>query len=250
MKNIKIFPVKLWNIINNKNFEAAIHWSDDGKSFYIDSNKLKCLCLGKTNAHFHTEQPKSFIRQLHLYGFRKIDKHQFQHKFFQRDRPDLINHIHRKYNTNTGSKNFTSIKLEHPSDEKAKESEKFTNLDKSQRVEVDSTVNQIDSCDTEYKISVATSTISNLTLQSNEIDVPSSMEKYQESGHMNRYHFEAIGPVQILDRIDSNYAEFRHCGGYWMDASSINIDQNYYGCENILNLYNNDIFLSNEDITL
>lgn len=91
------FPHKLWQMVNDCRFESAIRWTDGGTSFEITEGELKKLCLGKGNKLFYTEQPKSFIRQLHMYGFKKINRNQFQHCFFQRSRPQLIENIKRSY---------------------------------------------------------------------------------------------------------------------------------------------------------
>jgi len=91
------FPDKLWKMVNDRRFESAIRWTDNGSSFEIFESELKKLCLGKGNKLFYTEQPKSFVRQLHMYGFRKIKNNQFQHCCFQRNRPHLLKNIKRSY---------------------------------------------------------------------------------------------------------------------------------------------------------
>lgn len=97
-KNKKsIFPQKLWRLINDTRFNSAIRWSEDGRSLFIFEHPLKNICLGKENNVFCTRQPKSFIRQLHLYGFRKVDKNQFMHMYFQRGKPELVEFIKRSY---------------------------------------------------------------------------------------------------------------------------------------------------------
>lgn len=93
-----IFPQKLWRLVNDQRVAAAIRWSEDGQSILLFEGPLSDMCLGKENHMFYTKQPKSFIRQLHLYGFRKVDKNQFVHQNFRRDRPDLIKLIKRTYN--------------------------------------------------------------------------------------------------------------------------------------------------------
>jgi hypothetical protein len=95
------FPQKLWQLVSDRRLESAIRWSDDGQSFFVYESHLRNLCLGKENKIFFTREPKSFIRQLHLYGFRKLNKNQFKHPNFARDRPHLVNDIKRSYkNTN------------------------------------------------------------------------------------------------------------------------------------------------------
>lgn len=92
-----IFPQKLWRLVNDSQLSHAIGWSTDGTSFFVYEQTLKVLCLGKENRLFYTRQPKSFVRQLHLYGFRKINKNQFTHPFFRKDHPELLVNIKRSY---------------------------------------------------------------------------------------------------------------------------------------------------------
>ena len=112
-----IFPHKLWQMINDCRLRSAIRWTDDGKGFYVFENQLKLLCLGKENKMFYTQKPRSFIRQLHLYGFRKINKNQFTHQFFQRDKPNLLYNIKRAYKSTpaTSSTNDSPILSSSPS---------------------------------------------------------------------------------------------------------------------------------------
>ena len=91
------FPLKLWQLLNDCRLKSALRWSDDGQSFFVFEGQLRNLCLGKENKVFFTRQPKSFIRQLHLYGFRKLNKTQFKHPKFCRDQPHLIHDIKRSY---------------------------------------------------------------------------------------------------------------------------------------------------------
>lgn len=95
-----IFPQKLWRLINDQRLDAAIRWAEDGKSFLICEAELTNKCLGKENNLFYTKQPKSFVRQLHLYGFRKINKNQFSHCYFIRGQPNLLKFIKRSYKPN------------------------------------------------------------------------------------------------------------------------------------------------------
>lgn len=92
-----IFPQKLWRMVNDQRLNMAIRWTEDGQSFLIQENELKIKCLGKENHLFYTRQPKSFVRQLHLYGFRKINKNQFSHSCFIREQPQLLEYIKRTY---------------------------------------------------------------------------------------------------------------------------------------------------------
>lgn len=92
------FLLKLYEILENKDYKDIIHWSEDGKYFIVQ------------NLHDFTEKilPKyykhnnfsSFIRQLNMYDFHKKkssqNEHIFHHNNFIRDRKDLIKTIKRK----------------------------------------------------------------------------------------------------------------------------------------------------------
>lgn len=104
------FPLKVWRLASEPTFEP-IKWSEDGKSLIIDSVALEPT-LGY---FFRSVKFSSFLRQLHLYGFRKMAKTrsfkklpnrsgkpkkseqdsldsiaEYAAKDFERDRPDLI----------------------------------------------------------------------------------------------------------------------------------------------------------------
>lgn len=103
-----LFPQKLWELVNDQRLESAIRWTNDGHTFLVYENQLIKLCLGKENNMFYTSQPKSFVRQLHLYGFRKINKHEFKHENFRRDRPDLLCYIKRAYSKRSSTSDSMS----------------------------------------------------------------------------------------------------------------------------------------------
>lgn len=103
------FPNKLWRIVNDCR-TGAITWSNDGKSIVIDYTKFQLDYLTNQLGIFKTCNINSFIRQLNLYGFRKVsphdrttvrnqypgDIHLFRNDSFLRDRPDLLQNVTRK----------------------------------------------------------------------------------------------------------------------------------------------------------
>lgn len=103
-KSRQLFPEKLWLMINDNRFESAIRWVGDGNSFVICERQLESICLGKENELFYTKQPRSFVRQLHLYGFKKINKNQFKHRHFRRGRAELVRKIKRSYSPSQSNK--------------------------------------------------------------------------------------------------------------------------------------------------
>ncbi|KAM4815684.1 heat shock transcription factor, Y-linked-like [Thomomys bottae] len=72
------FPRKLWKIVESDKFKS-VWWSDDGSSVLINEGIFKEEILGRKYPFkiFETNSMKSLVRQLNLYGFRKI-QHRFQ----------------------------------------------------------------------------------------------------------------------------------------------------------------------------
>ena len=99
------FVSKLRFLLNNPKYYEVIHWSPDGKAIIItDVSSFKEKILQKEGEMFKTQNFSSFVRQLNLYGFRKIsgiDKcdtfknMKFEHSYFRRERPDLMHLVQR-----------------------------------------------------------------------------------------------------------------------------------------------------------
>ncbi len=104
------FIAKLRLLLKQRKYSNAIHWSADGRSLVIsDIETFKDQVLETEDEMFKTKNFASFVRQLNLYGFRKIqmsnlkgdptlDMH-FEHPNFRRDRPDLVSLVHRTCNS-------------------------------------------------------------------------------------------------------------------------------------------------------
>ncbi|XP_015928821.1 heat shock factor protein 2-like [Parasteatoda tepidariorum] len=102
------FPQKLWKIANECQ-SGAVTWSPHGKSILLRYSLFKEEFMSIKNDFFKTDNISSFVRQLNLYGFRKVydythkhtykinpDLHEFSNVHFQRDRPDLLDKVTRK----------------------------------------------------------------------------------------------------------------------------------------------------------
>lgn len=66
--NVAGFLVKLWKLLENSS-EKSIVWSDDGHSFIISDPHSFSQSLSR---YFKHNNLSSFIRQLNMYGFRKV----------------------------------------------------------------------------------------------------------------------------------------------------------------------------------
>lgn len=99
------FILKLWKMINDHHCDELISWSDNGQSFIImDSQKFS----QELSKYFKHNNLSSFIRQLNMYGFRKVstiensglhpgtDDLHFYHPDFVKDKPERLEAIKRK----------------------------------------------------------------------------------------------------------------------------------------------------------
>ena len=67
------FPRKLWMIVEDVAF-TSVHWNDQGDMVVIEADLFQREVLQHrgTEIIFETDSIKSFIRELNLYGFRKV----------------------------------------------------------------------------------------------------------------------------------------------------------------------------------
>ncbi|XP_016296794.1 heat shock factor protein 5-like [Sinocyclocheilus anshuiensis] len=105
--NYNNFPAKLWRLINNPQNDS-VFWSPNGESVIVDQQRFEDELLSplKHDAKlFKTTNFTSFIRQLNLYGFRKVcdrsfkdrrrNLHHFYNPVFKQGRPELLVHMKR-----------------------------------------------------------------------------------------------------------------------------------------------------------
>ncbi|XP_072482846.1 heat shock factor protein 3-like isoform X1 [Notamacropus eugenii] len=101
------FLAKLWALVDDSSTDDVIGWSRNGQSFCIlDGQKFSKELLPK---YFKHNNLSSFVRQLNMYGFRKVvavesgmvvpEKNtviEFQHVFFKQGEENLLENIKRK----------------------------------------------------------------------------------------------------------------------------------------------------------
>lgn len=107
------FPEKLWWIVNNPKREE-IHWNSLGTGIVIPSIQrfISEILNNPSSALFKTKHFASFVRQLNLYGFRKVTEYakrtpssplsffskcEFKHPFFRKGRRGKVRKSNRLF---------------------------------------------------------------------------------------------------------------------------------------------------------
>ncbi|XP_051729684.1 heat shock factor protein 1 isoform X1 [Ctenopharyngodon idella] len=133
--NVPAFLTKLWTLVEDPDTDPLICWSPNGTSFHVfDQGRFSKEVLPK---YFKHNNMASFVRQLNMYGFRKVvhieqgglvkpekDDTEFQHPYFVRGQENLLENIKRKvttvsnikhedlkFNTDDVSKMITDVQL-------------------------------------------------------------------------------------------------------------------------------------------
>ncbi|XP_069478003.1 heat shock factor protein 1 isoform X2 [Ambystoma mexicanum] len=105
--NVPAFLAKLWTLVEDPDTDPLICWSPNGNSFHVfDQGHFAKEVLPK---YFKHNNMASFVRQLNMYGFRKVvhieqggllkperDDTEFQHPYFIRGQELLLENIKRK----------------------------------------------------------------------------------------------------------------------------------------------------------
>ncbi|XP_075718509.1 heat shock factor protein 2-like isoform X2 [Rhinoderma darwinii] len=105
--NVPAFLSKLWTLVEDSDTNEFITWSQNGQSFLVlDEQRFAKEILPK---YFKHNNMASFVRQLNMYGFRKVvhvdsgivkqerdGPVEFQHHFFIQGQDELLENIKRK----------------------------------------------------------------------------------------------------------------------------------------------------------
>nr|XP_020460044.1 heat shock factor protein 4 [Monopterus albus] len=107
ISNVPAFLTKLWTLVEDPDTNHLICWSATGASFHVfDQGRFAKEVLPK---YFKHNNMASFVRQLNMYGFRKVvnieqsglvkperDDTEFQHLYFLQGHEHMLEHIKRK----------------------------------------------------------------------------------------------------------------------------------------------------------
>ena len=108
--SVPVFLLKLVNMLQAEKFHDLVSWNESGTSFIIkDQENFSKVVLPQ---YFKHNKFPSFVRQLNLYGFRKVNSishgllnqpefEEFRHPFFIKGKPGILHLIRRKATRST-----------------------------------------------------------------------------------------------------------------------------------------------------
>uniref|UniRef100_A0A914CBY9 HSF-type DNA-binding domain-containing protein n=1 Tax=Acrobeloides nanus TaxID=290746 RepID=A0A914CBY9_9BILA len=123
-EKMPLFLIKLWNIVEDPAYYDVIRWDESGYSFHILDPYS--FCRNVLPQYFKHNNLNSLIRQLNMYGFRKMtpiersslaraesdqDHLEFSHPYFVRDHPELLVNIKRKAPTTRSHPENSSVQI-------------------------------------------------------------------------------------------------------------------------------------------
>lgn len=108
-KNKKLFPQKLWELINDDKYNFCLRWSEDGQLVYLNRDEFEDFYLKTAENQFHTQKAISFVRQMNMYGFRKVDDCYYENDNFKRDCEHLLKNMIRKHPNKNAANNSLEL---------------------------------------------------------------------------------------------------------------------------------------------
>lgn len=95
--NKKLFPQRLWELIHDQKYNFCLRWSQDGQRVYLNRHEFETNYLKTAHNQFHTQKAISFVRQMNMYGFRKVDDCYYENDNFKRNCPHLLKNMVRRH---------------------------------------------------------------------------------------------------------------------------------------------------------
>lgn len=111
-KDKKLFPQRLWELVHDENYDFCLRWSPDGQRVCLNRNEFENHYLRTPNNQFHTQKAISFVRQMNMYGFRKVDDCHYENDNFKRGCYHLLKNMVRRHSSkNTRSSSNTNASI-------------------------------------------------------------------------------------------------------------------------------------------
>lgn len=102
-------------MIHDPKYNFCLRWSSDGQQVYLNRNDFEIHYLRTPDNQFHTQKAISFVRQMNMYGFRKVDDCFYENDNFKRDCPHLLRNLVRRHsNKNFFSSNVSAVAAASP----------------------------------------------------------------------------------------------------------------------------------------
>ncbi|KJH45343.1 HSF-type DNA-binding domain protein [Dictyocaulus viviparus] len=121
-EKMPLFLIKLWSIVEDPQYQQIVRWDESGYSFHIIDPYS--FCRNVLPHFFKHNNLNSLIRQLNMYGFRKMtpvdrgslvraesdqDHLEFSHPYFIRDHPEFLVNIKRKQSSRSMDNSSSSV---------------------------------------------------------------------------------------------------------------------------------------------
>ncbi|EDR23172.1 heat stress transcription factor C-1, putative [Entamoeba dispar SAW760] len=108
------FILKLYELVNNPESQHLMRWCDEpNRNGFVVLEPIE-LSAKYLPRFFKHNNFSSFVRQLNIYGFHKVDHPQgqcFQHPNFCKDKPELLTRIQRQHSKKADAENTELYKM-------------------------------------------------------------------------------------------------------------------------------------------
>ncbi|KAK5976752.1 Heat shock factor protein 2 [Trichostrongylus colubriformis] len=124
-EKMPLFLIKLWSIVEDPQYQQIVRWDESGYSFHIIDPYS--FCRNVLPHFFKHNNLNSLIRQLNMYGFRKMtpvdrgslartesdqDHLEFSHPYFIRDHPEFLVNIKRKQSSRSTENSTNGVQAQ------------------------------------------------------------------------------------------------------------------------------------------